>query len=148
MTWQGGRQLASMQKDGTTISFSYNDAGLRTEKTVNGSTRRYIWNSTQLMADVSASDAFYFHYSSGGELIGFTYKTADAETECILVKNQQGDVERVISADGTILASLHLRRLGQHAHRRRYPRPAKPHPLPGLLLRHRNKPLLSPEPLL
>ena len=105
MTWQGGRQLASMQKDGTTISFSYNDAGLRTEKTVNGSTRRYIWNSSQLMADVGASDAFYFHYSSGGELIGYTYKTADAETECILVKNQQGDVERVISADGTILAA-------------------------------------------
>ena len=57
------------------------------------------------MADVGASDAFYFHYSSGGELIGYTYKTADAETECILVKNQQGDVERVIAADGTILAS-------------------------------------------
>ena len=105
MTWQGGRQLASMQKDGTALSFSYNDAGLRTEKTVNGSTRRYIWNSSQLMADVGASDAFYFHYSSGGELIGYTYKTADAETECILVKNQQGDVEKVISADGTILAS-------------------------------------------
>ena len=105
MTWQGGRQLASMQKDGTTLSFSYNDAGLRTEKTVNGSTRRYIWNSAQLMADVGAADAFYFHYSSGGELIGYTYKTADAETECILVKNQQGDVERVISADGTILAA-------------------------------------------
>ena len=105
MSWQGGRQLASMQKDGTTLSFSYNDAGLRTEKTVNGATRRYIWNSSQLMADVGAADAFYFHYSSGGELIGYTYKTADAETECILVKNQQGDVERVISADGTILAS-------------------------------------------
>ena len=105
MTWQGGRQLASMQKDGTTLSFSYNDAGLRTEKTVNGSTRRYIWNSSQLMADIGASDAFYFHYSSGGELIGYTYKTAEAETECILVKNQQGDVERVISADGTILAA-------------------------------------------
>ena len=105
MSWQGGRQLASMQKDGTTLSFAYNDAGLRTEKTVNGSTRRYIWNSSQLMADVGAADAFYFHYSSGGELIGYTYKTADAETECILVKNQQGDVERVISADGTILAS-------------------------------------------
>ena len=105
MTWQGGRQLASMQKDGTTLSFSYNDAGLRTEKTVNGSTRRYIWNSAQLMADVGANDAFYFHYSSSGELIGYTYKTAEAETECILVKNQQGDVERVISTDGTILAS-------------------------------------------
>ena len=105
MSWQGGRQLSSMQKDGTTLSFSYNDAGLRIEKTVNGATRRYIWNSSQLMADVGANDAFYFHYSSGGELIGYTYKTADAETECILVKNQQGDVERVISADGTILAA-------------------------------------------
>ena len=42
MSWQGGRQLASMQKDGTTLSFSYNDAGLRTEKTVNGSTRRRL----------------------------------------------------------------------------------------------------------
>ena len=105
MTWQGGRQLSSMQKDGTTLSFSYNDAGLRTEKTVNGVTRRYIWNSSRLMADVGASDAFYFHYSSGGELIVYTYKTADTETECILVKNQQGDIERVISADGTILAS-------------------------------------------
>ena len=105
MSWQGGRQLASMQKDGTALSFSYNDAGLRTEKTVNGSTRRYIWNSSQLMADVGAADAFYFHYSSGGELIGYTYKTAEAETECILVKNQQGDVERVISADGTVLAA-------------------------------------------
>ena len=105
MSWQGGRQLASMQKDGTALSFSYNDAGLRTEKTVNGSTRRYIWNSAQLMADVGANDAFYFHYSSSGELIGYTYKTAEAETECILVKNQQGDVERVISTDGTILAS-------------------------------------------
>ena len=47
----------------------------------------------------------HIHYSSGGELIGYTYKTAEAETECILVKNQQGDVERVISADGTVLAS-------------------------------------------
>ena len=105
MTWQGGRQLASMQKDGTTLSFAYNDAGLRTEKTVNGATRRYIWNSSQLMADVGVADAFYFHYSSGGELIGYTYKTSDTETECILVKNQQGDVERVIATDGTILAS-------------------------------------------
>ena len=94
-----------MQKDGTSLSFAYSDAGLRTEKTVNGSTRRYVWNSSQLMADIGASDAFYFHYSSGGELIGYTYKTADAETECILVKNQQGDVEKVIAADGTILAS-------------------------------------------
>ena len=106
MTWQGGRQLASMQKDGTALPSSNNAAGPPTKKRVKGSPRRYIWNSSQLMADVGTSDAFYFHYSSGGELIGYTYKTADAETECILVKNQQGDVERVISADGTVSSPL------------------------------------------
>ncbi|MBR6208399.1 MAG: hypothetical protein IKQ69_05325, partial [Oscillospiraceae bacterium] len=51
------------------------------------------------------NDAFYFHYNSAGEMVGYTYQAGNTETECLLVKNQQGDVERVISTDGTILAS-------------------------------------------
>ncbi len=38
-------------------------------------------------------------------MIGYTRKTASGETECFLVKNQQGDVEKVIAADGTVLAA-------------------------------------------
>ncbi len=92
--------------DGTdTLSFAYNEAGLRTEKTVGSATRKYIWNESQLLADVGPDDAFYFHYNSGGDMLGYMYKTANAETECILVKNQQGDVERIIGTDGSVLAA-------------------------------------------
>ena len=105
MTWQGGRQLAGMTNGTDTLSFAYNEAGLRTEKTINNVTRKYIWNGENLLADIGPSDAFYFHYNSGREMVGYTYKTANAETECILVKNLQGDVEKVIATDGTVLAS-------------------------------------------
>ena len=50
-------------------------------------------------------DTLCFHYNANGEMIGYTRKTASGETECFLVKNQQGDVEKVISADGTVLAA-------------------------------------------
>ena len=33
-TWQHGRQLAQMSRTGETISFEYNEDGLRTKKTV------------------------------------------------------------------------------------------------------------------
>ncbi len=105
MSWQGGRQLAGMTDGAQTLSLAYNEAELRTEKTVGNVSRKYIWNDSQLLADVGPNDAFYFHYNSAGDMVGYTYKTASAETECLLVKNPQGDVERVISTDGTVLAS-------------------------------------------
>ena len=93
--------------DGTdTLSFAYNEKGLRTEKTVNNVTREYIWNGSQLMADIGPNDAFYFHYNSSGEMVGCTYRTAGGETQCIFVKNLQGDVEKVLDAEtGAVLAS-------------------------------------------
>ena len=105
MTWQGGRQLAGMTNGTDTLSFAYNEGGLRTTKTVGNTTRSYIWNSSQLLVDRGVDDTFYFHYNANGEMIGYTWKTASGETECFLVKNQQGDVEKVISADGTVLAA-------------------------------------------
>ncbi len=105
MTWQGGRQLAGMTNGTDTLSFAYNEGGLRTEKTVNNVTRSYVWNSSQLLVDRGIDDTLYFHYNANGEMIGYTRKTASGETECFLVKNQQGDVEKVIAADGTVLAA-------------------------------------------
>ncbi len=105
MTWQGGRQLAGMTNGTDTLSFTYNEGGLRTAKTVGNTARSYIWNSSQLLVDRGVDDTLYFHYNANGEMIGYTWKTASGETECFLVKNQQGDVEKVISADGTVLAA-------------------------------------------
>ena len=118
MEWQGGRQLKSVTRGNNILTFAYNDSGLRTEKTVGHVndgptvTKKYVWNGSRLMAEIGPEYSFYFNYNAIGEMIGFMCRVEDdgtgssAETQYIFVKNQQGDVEKVIrSWDQTIVAS-------------------------------------------
>ena len=105
MSWQGGRQLSSMTKGSNTLSFAYNESGLRTSKTVNGVTHSYIWQGSKLAADITDAYALYFHYDSSGEVIGFTRTANGADTEYFYVKNLQGDILKVITATGTEAAT-------------------------------------------
>ena len=105
MSWQGGRQLSSMTKGNDTISFVYNESGLRTSKTVNGVTHSYVWQGSKLAADITDAYALYFHYDSSGEVIGFTRTASDTDTEYFYVKNLQGDILKVITATGTEAAT-------------------------------------------
>ena len=105
MSWQGGRQLASMTKGNDTISFVYKESGLRTNKTVNGVTHNYVWQGSKLAADITDTYALYFHYDSTGDVIGFTRTANGADTEYFYVKNLQGDILKVITATGTEAAT-------------------------------------------
>ena len=105
MSWQGGRQLASMTKGSDTLSFAYNESGLRTSKTVNGVTHNYVWHGSKLAADITDAYALYFHYDSSGEVIGFTRTASGADAEYFYVKNLQGDILKVITATGTEAAT-------------------------------------------
>ena len=105
MNWQGGRQLSSMTKGSDTLSFAYNESGLRTSKTVNGVTHSYVWQGSKLAADITDAYALYFHYDSSGEVIGFTRTANGTDTEYFYVKNLQGDILKVITATGTEVAA-------------------------------------------
>ena len=105
MNWQGGRQLASMTKGSDTLSFVYNESGLRMSKTVNGVTHSYIWQGSKLAADITDAYALYFHYDSSGDVIGFTRTANGTDTEYFYVKNFQGDILKVITATGTEAAT-------------------------------------------
>ena len=105
MSWQGGRQLAGMTKGSDTLSFAYNESGLRTSKTVNGVTHNYVWQGSKLAADITDVYALYFHYDSSGEVIGFTRTANGTDTEYFYVKNLQGDILKVITATGTEAAA-------------------------------------------
>ena len=105
MSWQGGRQLASMTKGSDTLSFAYNESGLRTSKTVNGVTHSYVWQGSKLAADITDAYALYFHYDSTGDVIGFTRTANGTDTEYFYVKNLQGDILKVITATGTEAAA-------------------------------------------
>ena len=105
MSWQGGRQLSSMTKGSDTLSFAYNESGLRTSKTVNGITHNYVWQGSKLAADITDAYALYFHYDSSGDVIGFTRTANGTDTEYFYVKNLQGDILKVITATGTEAAT-------------------------------------------
>ena len=105
MNWQGGRQLASMTKGSDTLSFAYNESGLRTSKTINSVSHSYVWQGSKLAADITDAYALYFHYDSSGEVIGFTRTANGADTEYFYVKNLQGDILKVITATGTEAAT-------------------------------------------
>ena len=105
MSWQSGRQLAGMTKGSDTLSFAYNESGLRMSKTVNGVTHSYIWQGSKLAADITDAYALYFHYDSSGDVIGFTRTANGTDTEYFYVKNFQGDILKVITATGTEAAT-------------------------------------------
>ena len=105
MSWQGGRRLAGMTKGSDTLSFAYNESGLRTSKTVNGVAHSYVWQGSKLAADITDAYALYFHYDSTGDVIGFTRTASGADAEYFYVKNLQGDILKVITATGTEAAT-------------------------------------------
>ena len=50
-TWKNGRQLATAVKGSNSLSFEYNDDGIRTSKTVNGVKHTYYLNGSQILAE-------------------------------------------------------------------------------------------------
>lgn len=81
------RQLASYDN----ISYTYDENGMRTSKTVNGKTTHYYYDGTRLIQQYDGDNTLHFTYDRDGEVIGFTYfcLTTSAEnpvmTECFLL---------------------------------------------------------------
>ena len=96
-TWQNGRQLAGLEKQGLTTSYKYNDSGIRTQKTVNGVTTNYYLNGNSIVTQISGSDRLDFAYDENGDLYGFYYngepyfyfRNAQNDIACILDRNTQ-----------------------------------------------------------
>ena len=104
-TWTAGRQLATMSSADKSLSFKYNDAGLRTHKSVteNGTTKNYIYSWSEDGKLVSQSDGtttLYFIYDNNDEIIAFA-KLTDNSTELFYyVKDLHGDVTAIVDSSG------------------------------------------------
>ena len=48
------------------MSFTYNDEGMRTSKTVNSVTTEYIYIGTQLIAEITPTYEIYYYYDADG----------------------------------------------------------------------------------
>ena len=84
LTWQNGRELASY---GSNISYTYDYAGNRTSKTVNGTETYYMLEEGRILAEKTGNNVTWFFYDESG-VYGMRY----AGTDYIFEKNIFGDI--------------------------------------------------------
>ncbi|MBE5758479.1 MAG: RHS repeat-associated core domain-containing protein [Clostridiales bacterium] len=93
-TWEQGRQLKTMTNGTTTLSFGYNEDGLRTSKTVGNTTWQYVYNGSNLVYMTDGTNTLYFIGSAAVIYNGTTY---------YYVKNLQGDIVAIADTTGNIV---------------------------------------------
>ena len=100
MSWQG-RQLVTAEKDGTTLSYTYDSEGIRTSKTVGSTTTEYLLNGTQILAQTTNGKTLSFFYDQQGNRVGM----ADSSNHFYYyIYNLQGDVIALADASTGKLA--------------------------------------------
>ena len=59
-----GRQLVGYAKGSTKVTYTYNDEGIRTSKTVNGTTTKYTLVDSKITHQTNGTTEMYFRYNS------------------------------------------------------------------------------------
>ena len=104
-TWKNGRQLATATKGSNSLSFDYNDEGIRTKKVVNGVEHTYYLSGSQITAEEWGSNLCVYLYDADGAPIGMQYRTTSMAKGDFYTfwfeKNLQGDIVAVYNESGT-----------------------------------------------
>ena len=100
LTWEGKR-LQSLSGNSTTASYTYDEQGVRSSKTVNGVTTTFSYNGSLLMAQVQGSGSNQvkqlYSYDASGQLISVNYNG----TEYYYLRNGQTDIVGLMDGSGT-----------------------------------------------
>ena len=116
-TWTG-RSLTGATRGVNTLSFTYNDEGIRTSKTVNGVTHKYYLNGSNIIAEVTDSYTIVYIYDENGTPLGMQYREptyAEGVWDVFWYeKNLQGDIVAVYNASGTKLVAYTYDAWGNH----------------------------------
>ena len=94
MAWQG-RRLTGATNGTNTISYSYDEHGIRTQKTVNGTVTNYNYQGSALISQVTGNDTLLFSYDAAGNVVAVNYNGI----YYYYVRNGQNDIIRLIDGD-------------------------------------------------
>lgn len=107
-TWKNGNELASITNGTDVIYFSYDDAGIRTSKTVNNVKHTYHLNGSQILGEEWDNNLYLFLYDSEGTPLAIQYRnttyTEGKFDTYWLEKNLQGDVIAIYAENGDKVA--------------------------------------------
>ena len=95
-TWEHGRELTSLSKDGTTWTNTYNADGLRTKRTDGTTTYNYVYNGSSLSQMTVGTHLLNFAYDASGSPMAVTYDG----TTYYYATNLQGDIVAILDGGG------------------------------------------------
>lgn len=98
--WSSGRNLESITDNDNTYSYTYDESGIRTSKTVNGKTTYYNTKDGVILSQTDGTNTMYFQYDTNGVPLGFILNG----TQYFYITNQMGDVISITDAQGNELA--------------------------------------------
>ena len=100
LTWRG-KQLTGYSKTGTSVTYAYNEDGLRTQKTHNGTTTDYYYNGSVLIGMQSGNITQRFSYDAQGKVVSVDYSENGGSTYATYyyLRNAQGDIVKLIDSN-------------------------------------------------
>ncbi|HBZ42380.1 MAG TPA: hypothetical protein DEO50_10995, partial [Erysipelotrichaceae bacterium] len=101
--WEG-RKLTSFDKTGLAVSYTYNENGIRTSKTVNTGndvTTNYRLSGDRVTFEQTGSDTIYYVYDTQGQLISMILNNV----EYAYLRNAQNDIVGLINSAGVQVVS-------------------------------------------
>lgn len=99
-TWNTGRNLESIVDGNNKYSYTYDENGIRTSKTVNGKTTYYNTKDGVILYQTDGTDTLYFQYESNGTPLGFIWNVTH-----LYLTNQMGDVISITDTAGALVAN-------------------------------------------
>lgn len=98
-TWNTGRNLERIVDRENEYSYTYDENGIRTSKTVNGVTTYYNTKDGVILSQSDGTNTMYFQYDANGLPIGFIYNG----TQYLYLTNQMSDVIGITESDGNVI---------------------------------------------
>ena len=109
LTWQNGRQFASMRFGTVNIGFTYDVDGLRTSKTVHNVDleHKYYYVGNRLQYEmIGDSSALWYFYDADGNPSGIRYKDHNGTVnDYYFVCNWRSDVIQIYNAAGELVST-------------------------------------------
>ena len=123
--WGETLNLKTIVKNGETLAtYTYNESGIRTSKTVNGITHAYSLNGTLVTFESYGEIFIVYIYDENGSPIGMairdgatadiTQSQEDQFSYYLFTKNLQGDITGIYDEEGNLVAEYIYNAWGEH----------------------------------
>ena len=99
LTWINGRQLSSFSNNNLSVSYCYDENGLRTKKTVNGTDTYFYWDGSDILFEKTNNNIINYYYDVNG-VIGLKYNN----NNYYFIKNVQGDIISIYNSNNQLVA--------------------------------------------